>query len=268
HRRLQPLDDILDRLGDPRDRDQRGDEGEHDGYRARDRLLDEFGGLLHLATGDRRHRRKDRTGQSHDLLETLEKGLDHVVDRQRDLDARADRVGKPREPGHGAHHQRLDHPVANAVDNRGLEAFDRLDNALPDADEALLEKDFHHFDRLLEKGDLSFAVLAQALDQDRPEIGVSEADDLQRDREYALEIELLGELDVHALKRAEEPAHQSGLEVLPDVAGKAPEAADDRTDQVLGEAEWIAEDQRDGVARLLNHAPDPLAPGSREHQRA
>src|SRR5690606_24981741 len=132
--------------------------------------------------------------------------------------------------------------------------------ALPQSDEALVDEDLHRLHRFFEEDDLALAVGAESADELRPEIGVGQPDDLQADRDEALEVEPLRHLYVEAADGTEQPAKQPALDVRQDVAAELPEPAEHRFEQVPGEAERVLEDHLDDGARLLDDLPDAVAP--------
>ena len=101
---------------------------------------------------------------------------------------------------------------------------------LPYPEETFLQENLHDLDRLFQEGDLFLAALAQLLDQHRAEFGVSNTQNLQNDGDDALEIELGGQFDLHPLQRAEQPAQEALLEVLPYAAAELFEAFYDGVD--------------------------------------
>ena len=255
HRRLKFLDDVLDRLCDAGDGDQGGDEGEEDRDCARDGLFDEIRRVLRLSLRDGPDGGEDGVGDVHDLVEPFDERDDHVVDREADFHHAANRVRKARDPGYRAHDDGVDDEIADAVDHCLLEVVDHLQQALPDAKETLGQQDLHHLNGFFEEGDLFLALLAELLDQDRAEVGVGEAEDLQGDGDDALEVQFIRQLDPRARHRAEEPAHQARLHVTQNVGAELFEPAYNGGDEVFGETQRVGDDSRYRIAGLFDHPP-------------
>jgi hypothetical protein len=104
------------------------------------------------------------------------------------------------------------------------------------------------FDDLLDRADRAFADQPDCLGA-HPLVG--DAKHVEHQLEDRRQAEIARQGDAHRCQRTEQPLHETGLEVRPDVADESLETTFDGGDQVTEEGDWIVEDALDRILALL-----------------